>query len=287
VCPHPDKLEKGGEDAVVLSPLFLGLADGVGGWADSGVNSGDYSRGLMKNAGIKAKEIINTITAPTNNNNNSYKNSSNIVEDILDYAQHKTETLGSSTAIMVALSPIHGKPHFHVGNVGDSFALILRPHPDSRAYLPVLKTSEQSHFFNCPFQLSQIPSPSSSSSRGPSICDRANAGQYLLSEAMAGDLIILGSDGLLDNLFLTNIVGICQNALTSAGLHKEQDFQNATQIEETLSLIASRLARSAQQASKRTDVVSPFALEAKLNGYEYLGGKPDDISVVAGFVVPS
>ena len=34
VNPHPEKRDKGGEDALALSPNFIALADGVGGWAD-------------------------------------------------------------------------------------------------------------------------------------------------------------------------------------------------------------------------------------------------------------
>ncbi len=51
--PHPDKVEAGGEDAhfVSLDGLgAIGVADGVGGWALEGLDSGEYSRRLMRNA---------------------------------------------------------------------------------------------------------------------------------------------------------------------------------------------------------------------------------------------
>jgi len=49
--PHPDKAHYGGEDAYFASAAgggALGVADGVGGWAESGVNPAQYSRTLMR-----------------------------------------------------------------------------------------------------------------------------------------------------------------------------------------------------------------------------------------------
>ena len=44
--PHPEKVYKGGEDALYASPNVLLIADGVGGWADSGVDPALYSKRL-------------------------------------------------------------------------------------------------------------------------------------------------------------------------------------------------------------------------------------------------
>ena len=49
--PHPEKLHYGGEDAHFISGVgggACGVADGVGGWQESGVNPAEYSRNLMK-----------------------------------------------------------------------------------------------------------------------------------------------------------------------------------------------------------------------------------------------
>ena len=42
--PHSEKVEKGGEDAWLVDEDFMVVADGVGGWADEGVDAGLYSR---------------------------------------------------------------------------------------------------------------------------------------------------------------------------------------------------------------------------------------------------
>lgn len=51
--PHPAKAHYGGEDAFFVSAAgdgMAGIADGVGGWAEAGVNPADYSRQLMATA---------------------------------------------------------------------------------------------------------------------------------------------------------------------------------------------------------------------------------------------
>ena len=51
--PHPEKRAKGGEDAhfvrMSASGGALGVADGVGGWKEYGVDAGLYSRRLLQN----------------------------------------------------------------------------------------------------------------------------------------------------------------------------------------------------------------------------------------------
>ena len=42
--PHDSKVDKGGEDAWVASSNLLVVADGVGGWANRGIDSGLFSK---------------------------------------------------------------------------------------------------------------------------------------------------------------------------------------------------------------------------------------------------
>ena len=44
--PHPDKVEKGGEDAYYANSNLLAVADGVGGWNNQGIDPSLYSRAL-------------------------------------------------------------------------------------------------------------------------------------------------------------------------------------------------------------------------------------------------
>jgi protein phosphatase PTC7 len=47
--PHFQKVKKGGEDAASLSSNVIAVADGVGGWAESGIDPAVFSKKLCKN----------------------------------------------------------------------------------------------------------------------------------------------------------------------------------------------------------------------------------------------
>ena len=49
MVPHPAKKHKGGEDAASVSDNLIAVADGVGGWAESGVDPAKYSKLLCTN----------------------------------------------------------------------------------------------------------------------------------------------------------------------------------------------------------------------------------------------
>ena len=44
LIPHETKKDKGGEDAATVMPNFLAAIDGVGGWAQSGIDPAIYAR---------------------------------------------------------------------------------------------------------------------------------------------------------------------------------------------------------------------------------------------------
>ena len=46
INPHYAKRHKGGEDAACVNDRLLAVADGVGGWAESGVDPAIYSKRL-------------------------------------------------------------------------------------------------------------------------------------------------------------------------------------------------------------------------------------------------
>ena len=47
--PHPEKVGRGGEDGYWASDSLLVVADGVGGWADRGIDPGKYAKQLVHN----------------------------------------------------------------------------------------------------------------------------------------------------------------------------------------------------------------------------------------------
>lgn len=89
--PHPDKEETGGEDAhfICTEEQALGVADGVGGWADVGIDAGVYSRELMSNSVNAIKEEPKGSIDPAR---------------VLEKAHLSTKARGSSTACIIALT---------------------------------------------------------------------------------------------------------------------------------------------------------------------------------------
>ena len=89
--PHPDKEETGGEDAhfICIDEQAIGVADGVGGWADLGVDSGMYSRELMSHSVTAIKEEPKGSIDPAR---------------VLEKAHSSTKAKGSSTACIIALT---------------------------------------------------------------------------------------------------------------------------------------------------------------------------------------
>lgn len=89
--PHPDKEETGGEDAhfICSDKQAIGVADGVGGWADFGVDAGKYARELMSNSVSAVQEEPKGSVDPAR---------------VLEKAYRSTKARGSSTACIVALT---------------------------------------------------------------------------------------------------------------------------------------------------------------------------------------
>ncbi len=51
LIPHMEKRDKGGEDAQFSNKNLLVVADGVGGWANQGIDSGLFSKELVSHIG--------------------------------------------------------------------------------------------------------------------------------------------------------------------------------------------------------------------------------------------
>lgn len=89
--PHPDKEATGGEDAhfICADEQAVGVADGVGGWADVGVNAGEYSRQLMSYSVKAIEDEPKGLIDPA---------------QVLEKAYNRTNAMGSSTACIIVLN---------------------------------------------------------------------------------------------------------------------------------------------------------------------------------------
>lgn len=89
--PHPAKQETGGEDAhfICVDEHVIGVADGVGGWAEVGVDAGKFARELMSNSISAIHEQPRDSVDPVK---------------VLEKAHSGTTAKGSSTACIISLS---------------------------------------------------------------------------------------------------------------------------------------------------------------------------------------
>lgn len=179
--PHPAKEETGGEDAhFISSEQAIGVADGVGGWADLGVDAGHYARELMSHSIAAIGEEPKGSIDPAR---------------VLEKAYISTKARGSSTACIVALT----NQGVHAVNLGDSGFIIVR---DGCA---VFRSPVQQHDFNFTYQL-----------ESGNASDLPSSGQVFTFPVMAGDVIVAGTDGLFDNLYNNEVTAVVTHCIRAA-----------------------------------------------------------------------
>ena len=190
ILPHPAKVSKGGEDAIFSEGRAFGVFDGVGGWKDKGVDPGLFSRELAAQVGAAFEgdpppSAGRSLTA--------------VLEVGLEATLAK-KCVGSCTACLVRIAR-DGK--LDALNLGDSGFRIFRD--DGHGALELVAASNaQQHYFNCPYQL------------GTNNMNRARDADAYEARVQAGDVLMLATDGLLDNLFDDQIADILAETLAEA-----------------------------------------------------------------------
>lgn len=123
----------------------------------------------------------------------------------------------------------------------------------------------QTHYFNCPFQLSLKTPNESSISDNPEKADF-----YKIEELLPQDVLIFATDGLFDNLPLDYLSKIISNSKMSEENLKEKMVE-ITNLCLTIAL--------------DDKFLSPFAIEARKEGYtREVGGKMDDMTVIINLI---
>merc|ERR1719218_555968 len=112
---------------------------------------------------------------------------------------------------------IHGKLHpmIAICSVGDCQVMILRRGYDG-SLEPVFSTEMQRIDGNAqsPLQLARVDDsvdPSFDESLAIEVIEHGSAVHCV--SAFLGDIVVAGSDGVFDNLYIDEIVGICQNMI--------------------------------------------------------------------------
>ncbi|KAJ3670205.1 hypothetical protein LUZ60_010529 [Juncus effusus] len=217
--PHPDKESTGGEDAhfICTDEHVIGVADGVGGWADLGVNAGHYARELMSNSVSAIKQEPKGSVDPSR---------------VLERAYTSTKSRGSSTACIIALTD----KGVHAVNLGDSGFIVVREG------CTIFRSPVQQHDFNFTYQLE--------SGNGS---DLPSSAQVFNFPVEAGDVIIAGTDGLFDNLYDNEVTAVVVHAVR-AGLGPQVTAQKIAALARQRALDKNRqtpFSSAAQEAGYR------------------------------------
>ncbi|XP_024003781.1 probable protein phosphatase 2C 26 isoform X2 [Eutrema salsugineum] len=195
-------------------------------------------------------------------------NASRLVDDeevrydpgfLIDKAHTATTSRGSATIIVAMLEEVG---ILKIGNVGDCGLKLLREGQI------IFSTTPQEHYFDCPYQLS-------SEGSAQTYLDAS----FNIMEVKKGDVIVMGSDGLFDNVFDHEIVSI---------VTKHTDVAESSRL----------LAEVASSHSRDPGFESPYALEARAKGFDVpiwkkalgmklTGGKLDDVTVIVAKVISS
>ncbi|KAK2672294.1 PPM-type phosphatase domain [Fusarium oxysporum f. sp. vasinfectum] len=286
-----------GHDAFFVSRIndsgsvAFGVADGVGGWVDSGVDPADFSHGFCDYMALAAHEHQTNSGPPLTARQLMQKGYEAICND-------NSLRAGGSTAC-VAIAGADG--NLDVANLGDSGFLQLRLNGVHTYSEP------QTHAFNTPFQLSLVP-PSVAARMaafgGAQLSDLPRDADVTQHALRHGDILVLATDGVLDNLFNQDILRIASRVLVSTGawvmtdaggvrvadsLEPLVEFPEASEGKRTATLqsaLATEIVTAAKRASVNTKLDGPFAKEVhKYYPQEnWHGGKVDDICVVVAVV---
>lgn len=229
-----------GEDAMITSHSpkkrysLLSIADGVGGWSTQDIDPSEFAWGLLNKTVIGFQERFK-----------NPKSSSNIppAMEILDNA-HKTIInekkimAGSSTACIVIID--HCEKRLSAVNVGDSGFIILR---NGKVYA---HSKEHQRGYNFPFQLSPM-----------FYTDNVLDGDKYELGLLDNDIIIVGSDGLFDNLYDKQILDILDP------LRKESKDISIEAFQNRLSEYGDKLLYTCKEWSMNTTWESPFSSYTK------------------------
>ncbi|CAM9209073.1 unnamed protein product [Laminaria digitata] len=260
MIPHPEKVARGGEDAYFVLENDLGVFDGVGGWGAKGHDPGVFTRGF-------AQAVAGNITAQRLEGADSLRQSEDEggrqerfanevdLKQALEHGTRNAPGKGTCTACVVTFDPVYGT--LNGVNIGDSGALLVRRDTRGTPFV-ALRTSTQRHKFNQPYQL------------GTGSRDKAADAEPFLFYVREGDVVVLATDGLLDNLYEAEILR-CISEVSKRDLEVTPPA-----LPEKLLDLAGVLARWAHELSLDKERLTPWEEEAVAAGVVPMRGEDNE-----------
>jgi len=275
---HPAKVRMGYKDAdaTLTSPMLLGVCDGV-----SQLEEFNMDPSLLPNELLRTCEelaMMQLMPDQPISPQDAYRGPISLLKE----AYEETESYGSTTVLLAALdngTRIHGKLHpmIAVLSIGDCELLMLRRTNGRQSDLEaVFHTEMQRIDYNVqtPLQLARVDGridEDFDESIALEVIEKGSAVHCV--SAYEGDILVLGSDGVFDNLFLDEIVEICNDILQPS---KTGEF--VPMPPSMLSQVAQRIVKDSHMKS---DAQNGQFLDTPIGK----GGKVDDTSVVVAEIV--
>jgi len=290
---------RSGQDAFFVSQVgaststAFGVADGVGGWAESGVDPADFAHGLCDYMACTAR------MHPAASTNPGPLRPKELLQVGYDEVMADKSIVGGGSTASIALASANGE--VEVANLGDSGFMHLSLHAVKHF------SHSQTHAFNTPYQLSKIPErmlvQMAVFGTGP-LADSPKDANVTSHRVRHGDVLIFATDGVWDNLSPQDALGVVSRCMLDVGAWVEKadqeldvsaDLATLTQADrkkkaDAKSLqarLALAITKEAKEASLNTRRDGPFAKEVQKYYPEenWHGGKPDDIAAVVAVVV--
>lgn len=276
---HPSKIRMGYKDAdaTLTSPMLLGVCDGVSQLEEYGMDPAVLPHELLQTCEELA--MLQLVPDGPVNPQDAYRGPISLLKE----AYEATESKGSTTVLLGALdnsTRIHGKLHpmIAVLSIGDCELLMLRrTHGPQSPFQAVFHTEMQriDHNVQTPLQLARVDAridEDFDESIALEVIEKGSAVHCI--SAYEGDIVVMGSDGVFDNLFLDEIVEICN---ASIAIPRQADFVPVAP--NILSQISQRIVLEAH--SKSSDGGTGNFPDTPIGK----GGKVDDTSVVVAEIV--
>jgi len=277
---HPSKIRMGYKDAdaTLTSPMLVGVCDGVSQLEEYGIDPSLLPHELLSSC----EELAMHQLVPDGpvNPQDAYRGPISLLKE----AYEATEAQGSTTVLLAALdnsTKIHGKLHpmIAVLSIGDCELLMLRRTQGRQNPLQAVFHTEMQRIdanVQTPLQLARVDSridKDFEESIALEVIEKGSAVHCV--SAYEGDIVVMGSDGVFDNLFLDEIVEICNESLPLP--RSSEHFVPVPP--NLLSKVAQRIVLEAH--SKSSDGGTGSFPDTPIGK----GGKVDDTSVVVAEIV--
>lgn len=233
---------KTGEDNYFKGTTRFAVFDGVGGYIHQGYDCSIISSKFAKYVGEY--------------NDGKHSNLLDVLKSAYEKVQQDPEIeAGATTATICQIDTETGL--LETLNLGDSWLGVLRGDKI------VFETVKQEYFFNAPYQLAKIPNNDNKKKSISNSPEDSAAADFDLKK---GDLVILSTDGMVDNWENKKI---------------EEWWSKKLATNEDLDVLNKEFVQEVNKCSRNPDFMSSFVREYnKLSNTTYIGGKEDDITVL-------